>query len=87
MLQAVKIERKTEEGRQNSVSHYILQQKALRKLKSVPFEKAKGFSVEEHVEILEDRILTISYEQLQKAIALPETQFVELIRHGGSLRV
>ena len=87
MLQVVKIENQVGEERRNSVSHYILQQKVLKKLKTIEIPATTTYKPEEYSEILEERILNMNYENIQKAIQLNGTQFVDLIRHGSVIQL
>lgn len=79
MFHIAKIERKTAEGKETSVAHYILMRKTLRRIDSI--QVPEEVKPQPFIEDLQNRVLEMGYKRL---IEVSETQndadFIQLIR-------
>lgn len=77
MLQVAKIERKTAEGRETSVVHYILAQKMVRRAANIQAPEGQ----KDFFEDLQNRIMEMGYKRLiEVSKTQTDAEFIELVR-------
>lgn len=81
VLQNPRIEPRTDDSRANSVNHYILMSRTLKKLAKIKIPESGNYKPEALYEDLEQRIIEMSYEKLiEVSQAQTDSEFIKSIK-------